>query len=511
MTEQLPTIDRANFHQSTPALDWRPVLEIHRGDPDGFVGFMAKKSDGPGLGPVGAVKVQDVREFLPGVLASELLGIDSYFSVNSYWKAGGIWKRTGLAWPLRKEKMLLELAAAYADLDVGRPDEESKHPGAALDWEGARIKAFVLQRDKAIPPFSIMACSGRGVYLFWLLRDDSNPSKLPRAFPATILRYKAVNRALHERLAGLACDEISDAARVLRLPGSIHSKVQKRVTYSLTVQADDGGRLAYSLPELESFLRLDAPAASLPDDVRAKATPQVYTRGQYRKTKRPGSRPHYGTQYRRTNERRAQDLETIEAWRGGWLHAGQAYNDGFVSPGRGLMLRLYAGWLRGSGQDRPTVLERLRIMARNCKPPYPSDPSDSTLELIVNDTFSKNPTRPHVKNVRTPKLLGWLGITERTDPELLEALDSIIWESLKVLRKAAIPRQADFTAERRRAIAAIVDGLGRNIPSVRNMPQLLADRGIVNPATRKAWSHEVIRRDYEALHYPPARRGRRPR
>lgn len=510
---QAPVIDTANLDATTPALDWRPVLEIHRGDPDGFVGYMAKDKDGSGPWPVGAVKVRDVREMLPGVLA-QFIGYDGYFTVNSYGMAGATWKKTGLPYLLRKEKMLLELAACYADLDVGRPEEESEHPGAALDWQAAQIEALRRQREGIIPPFSMMACSGRGVYLFWLLRDERDQAKLPRAYPAAIIRYKAVNRALHERLYGLACDtKAFDAARVLRHPGSIHTKVMRRVTYSLTMQADDGGRLTYSLPELEALLRLDAPAPSLPDDVREKARPQLYTREPYRKTKQRGSRPQNRKAYNRTNELRAQDLETIEAWRGGWLHAGLAYPGGFVSPGRGLMLRLYAGWLRGSGKDSQDVLTALRRMAANCKPEgYPSDSGDMRLERIVENTFSTNPAN-HIKNVPNPKLLGWLGITDQTDPDLLDKLTSILPESVKALREAAIPRQADYTAERRRAIAHIVELRGGKIPSMRKMAALLAADpfNVVNPATGKVWSHEIIRQDYESpeLKYPAARPGRR--
>ena len=92
---QAPTIDVANLDANTPALDWRPVLEIHRGNPDGFVGYGAKTPDGGAIWPVGAVKVRDVREMLPGVLA-HFIGHDGYFTVNSYWKAGAIWRKTGL-------------------------------------------------------------------------------------------------------------------------------------------------------------------------------------------------------------------------------------------------------------------------------------------------------------------------------------------------------------------------------------------------------------------------------
>lgn len=507
-----PTIDVANFEADTPALDWRPVLEIHRGNPDGFIGFGKKRTTGSGIEHIGAVKVKDAREMIPGLL-TQFISYDGYMTVNSYAIAGNPWKKTGLPYLLRAEKYLLELAACYADLDVGRPGEESKHPGASMDWQSAQIEVLRRQREGRIPPFSIMACSGRGVYLFWLLRDEQDPTMLPRAYPSTIIRYKAVNRELHKLLDGLACDQTAaDAARFLRNPGSINTKVMKRVTYSLTMQADDGGRLTYSLPELESLLRLNAPAPSLPDDVRAKAKLPAYRRDPYKPAKDKGSRPQYIAQYHRTNELRAQDLETIEAWRGGWLHAGDIYPDGHKSIGRGIMLRLYAGWLRGSGKTREEVLDRLSIMAANCKRangkpnPYPSDPGDLPLLKIVDDTFSTNPKK-HIKNTPNIKLLDWLGISEQTDSELLDRLLSILPESVKALREAAIPKQADLTGERHKAIKAVLDLHRGKIPTPRRMASILADHHVLNHRG-KPYSFEIIRQDYAVLGIPSARPGR---
>ena len=491
------SIDAASYDQDTPSLDWRPVLEIHRGDPDGFVGFMQKRQDGQ-VWPVGAVKVRDVREMIPGLL-SQFIQHDGYFTVNSYGKAGGTWKRTGLPYLLRRESMLLELCACYADLDVGRPEEENKRPGAAMDWQDAQIEALRRQRNGEIPPFSIMACSGRGVYLFWLLHDDHELERLPRAYPSSVLRYKSVNSALHDRLQGIGIDRAKDAARVLRAPGSIHTKVMKRVTYSLTMQGDGGGRLSYSLSEMESMLGLDAPAPSLPEAVRLNATPPLFSRDPYRKTKRPGSRPQYRLQYQRTNELRAQDLETVEAWRGGWIKAGQAYPDGHVSPGRGLMLQLYAQYLRGSGQDKAETLGAVETMAANCIPPYPSDLSDLSAEAIVDRAYGRD-KKALFKNVPNKRLCEWLGISARTDPNLLELLESVLPESVKQAREDNLPRQADLTAARREAVLRIVDARRGSVPPLSSMARLLAADpfNILNPRG-KPYSGEIIRQDYEHL------------
>ena len=483
---------------------------------------MAKDATGT-MGNVGGVKVRDLHEMFPAVL-KDFIQEDGYFSLNSYGFVGKPNKRTGLPRWLNAEKYINELATCYADLDVGRPEDVYERDGAGLTWQDAQIEAMKRQRDGIIPPFSMMACSGRGVYLFWLLCEEKDRERLPHAHDSTIVRYKAVNCELHDRLYGLGVDTGAfDAARPLRVPGSIHTKVMKRVTYSLTVQADEnGGRLTYTLPELEQWLEMDAAQPSLPDSVRDKARPPIYTRNTSRPTKERGSSPARRVGYYKANALRSADLETIEAWRGGWLKAGEKYPDGFVSPGRGLMLRLYAGWLRGSRADitQDDVLHAVAKMAANCKPPYPSEGNDIKPSKIAADAFSTDRGK-HIKNVRTepwtdangktrPGLCdgdgrrGWLGISAGTDPELLSRLHTIKPASVK----ASIPKQSDFTDNRREAIKRVVAMRGGKIPSHKDMPDILSSLDVNNPVTGKPWSRESIRHDYDALGYPKAQRGR---
>lgn len=488
----------------TPALDCQTIADIHRGSPKGFVGIMAKGKDGQ-LSPIGAIPRHDLKSVLPRF--ADLLSHDSYFTLNTYWKAGEVWKKTGLPYLLRKEKYLLELVTCYADLDVGRPDDQ-KHLGATLTWQEAQLEVLRRQNSGLLPPFSLMACSGRGVYLLWFLHDDTDPTKLPRANRFTLSRYKAANRALHDRLGGLACDRIADAARVLRIPGSINTKAGKRVTFSATIQGgDNGNAISYSLRDLEAFLGIKDSVPSLPATATEKAFSDSHSRGAYRKTRVRGSRPASRTGYVRVNRLRAQDLETIARWRGGWLHGGQQYPDGFTSPGRGFMLRLYAGWLCGSDHDRTAVLRCIATMAENCRPPYPSDANDQPLDSIVEDAFSRDPGK-HIKNIRTHRLLRLLGIDERTDPDLLASLTTILPDSVRKHRAAESLRQDDFTAVRQFTIDQIVKQRSGVAPTAARMADLLSHHGVVNPATGRPWSCEIIRRDFDVLGYPPAPRGR---
>ena len=502
-------IDAESFDQTTPNLDWRPILEIHRGDPDGEVAFMRKNPDDGNMQSVASVKVRDVREMFPSILA-QFISHDGYFSVNPMYIRGNLQKKfNGLPYPIRTKKNTRELAACYADLDVGRPDEEHKRKGASMDWQDAQIEALQRQRDGIIPPFSMMACSGRGVYLFWLLVDDTDRERLPRGYEHNQLRYKAINKALHNRLYGLGVDSVHDAQRILRAPGTIHTKVMKRVTYSVTVQGDEGGRLEYSIPELERWLNIESPEASLPDDVREKAQPKQYIREPYKKPKVRGSHPKRAASLRSPNANRAKDLETIEQWRGGWFQKDAPYPDGHKSRGRGVMLKLYAQYLRKAGKDRDDVLKAVTIMAANCKPPYPTpgDKSDTDLDKIVETAFS-NDREKHWSNLKAERLLQWVGIDENSDPELLDLLStSTLPQAIREQREKAIPRQADFTDQRRQAIAHFVDLRGGKIPSLKKMQSLLAGINVLNP-DGKPWSTEIIRLDYVDLNYPSVKRGR---
>lgn len=398
--------------ETAPALDVAAILALHR-DPDGYIGFVRKPAPDapPRLDRHGrpytwdnlfSIRADDLRSMFPAL--AHWLTHDAYMTVHAYHRAAPYRnKLTGHPDVWRKEKHLRSLTACYADIDSGRP--ESDEPGAALSWRQAQHEAEALADAGIIPQPSIVARSGRGVYLFWLLRDEHDPDKLPHAWPdSTIPLYKACNRALNERLRAhrLPADKAAiDAARVLRVPGSIHRKALRRVTYM--IQADETGRgFVYSLPELAQALDLPALKGDLPEETRKLARP-----AQYRKVKEPGSAPLRSHGTRKLNALRAQDLLTLQAHRGGFLKSGVKYPDGTTSPGRRFTLTLYANFLRGSGLDQAAALDALRSMAANMRPPWPDEPGDPTIEALAEAEYS-TAKRLRWKN---PKLCALLGIS----------------------------------------------------------------------------------------------------
>ena len=499
---QDPNTPGADLDETRPSLDVESILAIHR-DPRGYVGFVRKPDPAapPRLDKHGrpytfenlfSIRTDDLRSMFPSL--AHWLTHDSYFTVHAYYRAAPYPNQaTGLPDVWRKEKHLRSLTACYADLDCGRP--ESDEPGAALTWRQAQHEAEYLADTGVIPQPSITARSGRGVYLFWLLRDAQDPDKLPHAWPERIELYKACNRALHERLRThrLPADKAAfDAARVLRVPGSIHRKALQRVRY--VIQADDDGKgFVYTLPALAEFLDLPALDGELPDQTRRLARP-----AQYRKVKKPGSAPLRSHGTLALNALRAQDLLTIQTWRGGFLKRGMDYPDGSTSPGRRFMLTLYANFLHGSGIDQAAAIDALRDMAANMLPPWPDEPGDPTPEALVETEYAAG-RRRRWKNT---SLCALLGVTAGVARDL--DLKTIRPAEVAIEADRARPHQADVIQARRNFARQYIER-HRNVTA----------RGLANAYHAAGFTganHETANQDMNALgHVVRRSRGGRPR
>jgi len=496
----MPDQDR---EETAAALDIEPILAIHR-EPRGYIGFVRKPDPAhPRLDKHGkpyafenlfSIKAEELRGMFPAL--ANWLTHDSYFTVNAYYRAAPYTnKATGLPDVWRKEKHLSKLAACYSDIDSGRP--ESDEPGADLDWRQAQHEAEMLADSGTIPQPSIMARSGRGVYLFWLLRDEKDPAKLPHAWDEKVELYKACNRALNETLRShrLPADSVAvDAARVLRVPGSIHRKALRRVTY--VIQLDQSGKgYTYTLPELARFLQLPATKSELPEATRLKATP-----ANYRKVKNPGSAPLRSHGSMTLNALRAQDLLTLEQHRGGFIKRGEKYADGTTSPGRRFMLTLYANFLRGSGADPAAALDALRSMAANMLPPWPDSPGDPTPQDLVAAEYA-TVRRRRWKN---EKLCALLGVSADLAREL--DLKTIRPRDVAAEADQARPLQADVIQARRDFVRQYIETHGSL--TARRLARVLHAAGFISSPENQ----ETANQDLNALGYVATRsRGGRPR
>ncbi len=435
---------------------FEPIDALHRGD-NSIIGFLRKNGESKtGVENLFAATKEQVRAMLPD-LAKWLLQ-DAYFSVNGYNSTAPYKVRsTGLPGVWRKEKNLRYLNAVYADLDIGRTGERGARGLSVNDANQVLIDLIFERPGSNIPTVSLTAQSGRGLYAFWILRDDDDENapvtfKGQRNFVETLALYKKVNRAIYKRLECLAADRICDAARILRVPGTRHSGTGEICKYYLGRTLDLNGEsklITYTLSELAAAFGVPVLEKSLPAALR-EWTPN----GTVNAKKANGPRE--------LAKARARDLVTLEQWRGGWTKGNRRF-----------CLRLYAQFLRAAGSSYVDAARAVEIMARNCKPAYPSDTSDEPLKALLNDVWRE----PFAKSQYTQlNLVKWLQITADESRELeLEKIIPIEIQDERAATAKATGRAASTTT-RRAAINLLIET--RGLLSEREFANALQAQGI---------------------------------
>ena len=468
---------------STPEF-MAPVEALHR-SPDSIIGLV--RQGARGVENLFSVTPRELREMLPEL--SKWLLEDAYFTVNGYYQAARWLNRTtGLPCVMRREENLRYLNACYADLDIGRAGAAGAKGKNASE---ATQLLFDLMFGGALPQCSMTARSGRGMYVFWILRDDDDPTTAPRGdkrfFRERLELYKQVNRAICNRLESLAADRKAiDGARVLRTPGTLHGATGAKCVYA--VHHDGQGALfTYTLSELAALFGVREMAVSLPDSTRdVNEIDEALRSFDESGAEREGAgnqngRPPGAPMPKRANgpkalaRDRAQDLTVLEQARQGWPKGNRRF-----------CLRLYAQFLRASGCQRRETLRAVEVMASNCQPPYPSDKSDTNGARIVADVWSE-PLKRH----NTQNLVGWLRITHDEARDL--GLKRLLPQSLRDERDAAKPTKSNREAqsdERRRVIYDLI--ISGGMKSARDFVSLLCARGIQT-------GQVTVNRDLDAL------------
>lgn len=176
---------------------------------------------------VGSLKWQQWFELTPEGITSasehaDKLGTDVYFTVCAHDRTEGC----------RNSASATFAPALWVDLDF------EKAPGDGYPTIGqARTTLPAL----GVPP-SVVVDSGRGWHLYWLL-DEPMPASEAAALCWRWQEYVRRSLPAHCRL-----DSTADAARVLRVPGTVNGKCQRQVEATQT----DGRR--YSAEELAGLL-----------------------------------------------------------------------------------------------------------------------------------------------------------------------------------------------------------------------------------------------------------------
>lgn len=188
------------------------VLHRH----DGFL-TVASKASGE-YKDLFAIPAGAVQLTLPG-LADELRE-DSFFSIHGMAVAGkrlvSLGAVDGLRHALRQSEYADYLTAAFLDCDCY---------GAGMTSGAALGRLLDAETAGTIPQVSCFLKSGRGVWPFWLLADESG--KVPKTGGRERRLWAGIERALVDRVRplGVGLDEGTiDLARVCRIPGTINSK-----------------------------------------------------------------------------------------------------------------------------------------------------------------------------------------------------------------------------------------------------------------------------------------------
>ncbi len=455
MSEQLAISDAEFFE---------PLDALHRGD-NSIVGFLRKNGESKtGVENLFALPKQEIRAMLPG-LARWLLR-DAYFTVNGYNATAPFnIKKTGLPGVWRKEKNLRYLNAVYADLDIGRAGAIGPR---GLSVNEASQVLIDLLTGGTIPQLSMSAQTGRGMYAFWILRDDDDENapitfKGQRNFVETLALYKKVNRAIYKRLECLAADRICDAARILRVPGTLHSGTDENCFYKVTFDSH-GQLVTYTLRELAAAFGVPILEKSLPREREWTPNPSPQN-------------PKKANGPKALAAARARDLVTLEQWRGGWTKGNRRF-----------CLRLYAQFLRAAGVQITEAEQAVETMAGNCQPAYPSDDSDQTVKALLREVWLEPFNKAHYTQLN---LVKWLQITGEEAREL--ELERLLPVEVRDERNAAKSgTRASGTTARRAAIEAIIEA--RGMLSEREFASELQAKGINASAA-------TVHRDLKAMGY----------
>ena len=262
---------------NVPAQMAEIINAVHRHS-DGYVCFTRK--EGPAdMRHMFSVKASELDGWLPQILDHVLT--DAYWSINAMFRPGR-WPSKyvpGLMAGERASGLIRYLTAAFVDCDMH------------ADANTQMIAALEAQRRASstlgfhVPDWSIIQHSGRGFWLFWLLRDEAvDPDHYAnvagqgdrfqfwrRGIGAPLRTNRTGqleacwNRCQRQLLRAFAsCNadaNAADLARVTRVPGSTNTKASAPVVYRVNYMSD-GTLPSYTLSEFAAFLNVAPPAQS---------------------------------------------------------------------------------------------------------------------------------------------------------------------------------------------------------------------------------------------------------
>jgi hypothetical protein len=415
-----------------------PILHLHR-HKDGYIAFAAER-DGDDFRPLVSIRASELETWFP--LFRDRLPKDAYCAINGDWRLRSYGEHgAAYGYPLHSSDRLRYINAAYVDIDFHK---------LGMDAGDVIGRVIILQDSGFLPHASMIVKSGRGLWLLWLIHDPQVPEQSAGAFADKLALYCRIQDAIIERLRPLGADASArDAARHIRIPGSLNTKSETKVEWWIQGASESG--YVYTLQELAGLLRA--------------ATP-TYRHGQQTITRNPAKRRGWAA----LHARRLRDFKTLWALR-----------RGFSNGCRNNAAKIHA-WLlccNGMRYDVPGLTEYL---GNQCHPPL------SKAEVKAAWKYALE-----IRRMKDQTISDWLYITP-AEAELLEKLppESKFRPAIEAPARPT-PRelQRQLILSRRVAIQAIIAELG-HVPKVREMAMLIRARGFHG-------DHTTVLRDYNAL------------
>ena len=399
---------------------------------------------------------------------------DSFASINRFYR----WERS--------QEYVVRLGATFVDIDCGR---------SLFDWSAAEATAILLdlvQRGLVAQP-SMLQFSGRGLWAFWLLRDEQDPSTTPFANAANRELWMSLQQRTADTIAAafpsLTLDRLAgDLTRVTRLHGSVNPTADRRVRYEV-LPSLAGEPARYSLEELAGFygLRRSARAwasVEAEEDRRDLALEAHRRREDDREEERQRKKASQARVDPRLSEQGRQGH--IKLWRnrlrfldrvrvevhGGVIPCGHRYR----------MLSAYAYCYAKLTQDLSELAGKVATIGRKfCAQPAEDRITDAELRRITEHALGWAQNGHKITN---RKLAAFAGLDPVVDRERIEQLG---------LNLSTGPKgRNDRTRSRRKLAQQILQAAldrGEDPPSARKLAQVLTDQGC---ATGRSTAHGLL-------------------
>ena len=465
------------------SIDLWPQRLLWMGDPRAVAIFSVKVPRGE---PGPWLRRGDWRPWRQGSTATEGLNRwwlnnephlrrDAFASINRFYG----WQRA--------QKYVVRLGAIFVDIDCGRDGWDYSAE------EAADVLGELVQRGRLARP-SMFQFSGRGLWAFWLLRDEREPSTTPFA--------NAENRelwtALQQRTADVIATDVPDLrldrtagefTRVTRLHGSVNPAADRRVHYEL-LPGPAGEPIRYSLEDLAGFYGLQRPATRRPLDEPEEDWRDVALEAHRRRVDmqdeegrrkqavvRPGVDPRLSELGRRGHVKlwreRLRFLERVRVEvHGGVIPCGRRYN----------MVSAYACCYAKLTRDPSELAGKVATLGRQfCEQPAENRMTDAELRGITEHALRWVRSGGKFRN---STLAAAAGLDPVGDRERIERLGL----NLSTGPKGRNERMRERRELAREILRAALHR-GEDPPSVRNFARMLREAGC---ATGRSTAHALL-------------------